>query len=161
VSAASTCKFQKADGTTCRATSTPSGFCWFHDPQREQERAEARRKGGKRRRQNPAVLPLIGMEDVPLATVTDVATAIAKTFNDVRKGQVDPKTGNCLGLLAGQLLKALQNSELAVAIEELQRQIAEIKQSGNGNPAQPREAAAGGSDGASPAPDAGPATSAG
>jgi hypothetical protein len=61
------------------------------------------------------------LADVPLESVGDVVKALAGTFNQVRKGEVDPKTGNCLGLLAGQLLRALQEGELADEIEALRR----------------------------------------
>jgi hypothetical protein len=134
VSAATKCKFQKPDGTSCMATSTPSGFCWFHDPDREQERAEARRKGGGRRRQQAmrTVLSIASTEDVPLADVADVVRALAETFKQVRKGQLDPKTGNCLGLLAGQLLKALQEGEVSAEMEaqsiEMKRLRCEIEE---------------------------------
>jgi hypothetical protein len=104
---------------------------------------------------------MAGTEAVPLASVADVVKALATTFNDVRKGQLDPKTGNCLGLLAGQLLKAMQGSELASEIEELANEVAEMKKRANGNAAQTSEDAAGGSDGAPAASDAGPATAAG
>jgi hypothetical protein len=52
---------------------------------------------------------------------------LASTFNDVKKGQVDPKTGNCLGLLAGQLLRALQGDNLANEIEALRADVERVK----------------------------------
>ncbi len=118
------CLFRKADETCCKATALPgSDYCFFHSPERAAERQQARSKGGKSR-SKPAVLPMTTpATDVSLGTVADVATALAATFNDVRKGQLDPKTGNCLGLLAGQLLKALQESELA---EEMAKQAEEM-----------------------------------
>jgi hypothetical protein len=59
--------------------------------------------------------------------VADVVKALAGTFNQVRKGEVDPKTGNCLGLLAGQLLRALQGDKLADEIEALRAEVERVK----------------------------------
>jgi hypothetical protein len=70
---------------------------------------------------------MAGTDDVPLATVADVVKALATTFNDVRKGQLDPKTGNCLGLLAGQLLRAMQEGELAAELEALRQEMEALK----------------------------------
>lgn len=67
--------------------------------------------------------PLPAAADVPLATVGEVAAALATTFKGVRSGEIDAKVGNCLGLLAGQLLRALQESELA---EEMAKQAEEM-----------------------------------
>ncbi len=140
------CCFQKPDGATCQAACTASGdYCFFHDPAREAERKAAGAKGGKRSRKRPVLLP-IDAEDVPLGSVADVTNALAVTFNEVRKGQLDSRTGNCLGLLAGQLLRALQGSELADEIEELTREIAEIKRA-NGNTPKTSEDTASRSDG--------------
>jgi hypothetical protein len=100
---------------------------------------------------------MAGTEDVPLATVADVATAIARTFNDVRRGQLDAKVGNCLGLLAGQLLKALQDSGLAAEIEELAKEVAEMKRA-NSNAPQTSEDAARGSEDAPATGDASDST---
>jgi hypothetical protein len=63
------------------------------------------------------------LADVPLNSVADVVRALAATFNQVRKSEVDPKTGNCLGLLAGQLLRAMQEGELAAEIEALRAEL--------------------------------------
>jgi hypothetical protein len=165
VSAASKCAFKKADGTSCKATClTTSRFCYFHDPDKAPEREAARKRGG-RRKKKAAVQPLAGgdgqpLADVPLATVADVVKALASTFNGVRRGGIDPKTGNCLGLLAGQLLRAMQDSELAAEIDALAKEIQELKRA-NGNAPQTTEDVAGRSDGDPSAGDAGDSTLAG
>jgi hypothetical protein len=116
------CLFSKPDGTTCQATAlSTSTFCFFHAPEKAEARAEAQKKGGRQNRR-PAEIP-----DVPLDSVTDVVKALATTFNDVRSGRLDPKTGNCLALLSGQLLKALQTSELEERLEALEKMVAQQK----------------------------------
>jgi hypothetical protein len=117
------CKQVKADGTPCQANARPgSDWCIFHDPALAGRRAEARRAGGRERSRKAAVLPA-GTADAPLATAGDVAAFLGQTINQVRKGQLDPKVGNCLGVLAGVLLRALEEGDLAEQLLELRRQV--------------------------------------
>jgi len=164
------CAFCKPDGTTCKATAqATSELCFFHDPVKAEERKEARRRGGRRNR-GAAVQPLPGAdEDLPLTSVADVVALLGQTVNQVRKGQMDAKTGNCLAVLSGCLLRALEGNELAKQIEELRRRLDErdahagdTEATGNG-PASPAEAATDGDadpPGAHPPPaDADPGSS--
>jgi hypothetical protein len=66
-----------------------------------------------------AVLPA-DTPDEPLTTVKDVAAFLGVTINQVRRGELDVKVGNCLGLLCGQLLKALESRNLAARVEMLE-----------------------------------------
>jgi hypothetical protein len=120
------CKFQRPDGTSCKATSTVSGFCFFHDPDREQERSEARRKGGRSRGRAPAVLPMTAA-DVQVEDVAGVVSLLGETITQVRKGALDAKIGHVTGYLAGIMLKALEGAELAKQIEEQAKEIAAVK----------------------------------
>jgi hypothetical protein len=53
---ARTCGFTKADGRLCRATPMrDAAFCFMHNPETEDEAADARRLGGLRRRREKAV----------------------------------------------------------------------------------------------------------
>jgi hypothetical protein len=104
------CKQTKADGSSCGATATPSGFCWFHCPSLAAQRDEARKRGGQqtRRRRLKVVVPA-DVPDLPLRDVADVTALLGQTINEVRRGQLDPKAANCIGVLAGVLLRALQD----------------------------------------------------
>jgi hypothetical protein len=97
-----------------------SDLCYFHDPAHRATLLEAKRKGGRSRKAN--VLPG-DAPDPRLRTPSDVVRAIEITFNQVRKGQIDPKTGTCLAVLADKALKALQ----AEAIEELALKVAKVE----------------------------------
>jgi hypothetical protein len=83
------------------------------------------------------------LADVPLNSVADVVRALAATFNQVRKSEVDPKTGNCLGLLAGQLLRAMQEGELAAEIEALRAELERQKRERGHTEATSSEVASG------------------
>jgi hypothetical protein len=71
-------------------------------------------------RSRPAATLAEDTPDLPLRTVADVAAALAVTLNQVRTGKVAVQVGNCLGVLAGVLLKALEGSDLERRIAALE-----------------------------------------
>jgi hypothetical protein len=105
-----TCQHVKDDGTICQAAKVHgSDYCFFHDPAKAGERAAARRTGGEHGRM--AVLP----PDAPhrrVATAAEVIDLLGETINHVRTGLLDPRVGNCVGYLAGVLLKAVEQGEV-------------------------------------------------
>jgi hypothetical protein len=106
------CGHAKPDGSCCRARPRPGKrYCTFHDPELAERRAEGRRRGGLHRNPRAAVLPS-DAPDLPLRTVADILAAVEATFNQVRRGQLDARIGNCLGVLAQVQLKATEGSEL-------------------------------------------------
>jgi hypothetical protein len=117
------CRHVRADGTTCRATPTATGLCYFHDERFADKRAEARRKGGAQTRQRRAKIALPHVSaDLPLGSVGEVAAALAVCFNEVRKGELDARTANCLAVVAGTILRALDGEreiarEIAVTVK--------------------------------------------
>jgi hypothetical protein len=116
----SRCKHKKKNGTPCpNAARSGKTACWVHDPELAAARAEGRRRGGVNRSKPPATLAA-DAPDLPLTTVTDVAAALAVTMNQVRTGKVTVQVGNCLGVLAGVLLKALEGSDLERRIAALE-----------------------------------------
>jgi hypothetical protein len=106
------CKHVKEDGTSCAAKAMPSGYCWFHDPAIKEKRDDARQRGAKqtKRRRSKIVLPP-ATADLPLSNVDEVVAALGVAFNQVRKGELDVRVGNCLGLLAGTLLRAFRGEK--------------------------------------------------
>jgi hypothetical protein len=117
------CEAVRKDGSPCRAPALPNEpRCCFHsaDPQVIKRRAAGRRQGGLSRSAPARTLPETE-PDVPLDSARDVVRLLAGTINSVRKGQIDPRSGNCIGQLAGALLKALQDGaveERLAAIEQ-------------------------------------------
>jgi hypothetical protein len=112
------CRYKKPDGKKCRANATArSGFCFFHDPLRAVDRLEAQRTGG--RRNKAASLPA-DTPDCDLKNVSDVATLLAATINQVRTGRIDPRIANAVGYLSATLLKALEVGGLEQRISDLE-----------------------------------------
>lgn len=115
------CRCKKRDGSPCpNRARTGKATCWIHDPDLAQQRAEGRRRGGLNRLRPATTLP----DDTPvapLATVQDVAALLAATINQVRTGKVAVQVGNCVGVLAGVLIKAIEGGDLErrlVALEQ-------------------------------------------
>ena len=113
-----TCQHVKPDGKQCRARKVRgSDFCFFHDPSRTAERTAAQKAGGRNGR--ATVLSL----DVPgrtVKTATDVVDLLSETINHVRTGQLDPKIGNCMGYLAGIILKAAEQGGMEERLAALE-----------------------------------------
>jgi hypothetical protein len=117
------CKSKRKDGSPCRGTALAGGdFCVFHSPKHAARRAEGRRRGGRSRCKPAATLPP-DSPDLPLRTAADIVALLELTINQVRKGTVDTRIANCVGLLAGQLLRAIEGGELEKRMAELEARL--------------------------------------
>jgi hypothetical protein len=114
------CSHRKPDGTRCRAHAIHgSRSCFFHDPATRDEHRAATVAGGRERSQRATTLPP-DTADLPLRSVVDVVAALGEAYNAVRTGRLDARVGNCLGVLAGVLLKAIEGGELEARIAALE-----------------------------------------
>jgi hypothetical protein len=114
------CQARRRDGSPCKADAHPGKrFCCFHNPALAAERAEGRRRGGVVRTRTAVTLPA-DAPDLPLRTAGDIVRALGLTFNHVRTGRLDARVGNCLGVLAGVLLRAVEVGELEERIAALE-----------------------------------------
>ena len=104
------CRAMTADGSRCKAAAlTGSDFCFFHDPDRAEERREAQILGG---RQGKARTLAEDEADLPIESSQDVVRLLSDTINQVRKGQLDPRVANAVGYLSNVLLKAVEQGDL-------------------------------------------------
>src|SRR5262249_19473113 len=120
------CEATKKDGCRCTGRAQPGDtYCAFHSPKLAAKRAAGRRQGGKA--QKGAVLPA-DTPDEPLADFADVRKFLGLTINQVRKGILCPKVANSIGLLVGQLLRAIEakvNEEFDERLTRLEEMLAE------------------------------------
>lgn len=116
------CKQVKDDGETCGANAMQGGaYCYLHSPDiSDDEKRASQSKGGANRALMTIPAPLPPMA---LNKPNDAIELIADTINRVRAGQLDVKIANCLGVLAGHLLKAFEVSKLNDKVEEITRVI--------------------------------------
>jgi hypothetical protein len=112
------CQAKKPDGSSCQAAALPgSDFCFFHDPNRADERREANAAGG---RQGKMKTLSADAPDVKVETCQDVVRLISETINQVRKGDLDPRVANAIGYLANVLIKAAEQGDLEKRVEDLE-----------------------------------------
>jgi hypothetical protein len=101
------CEFVKASGVRCRAAArTASSHCWFHDPSLARERQRARKRGGITRSHRAVTLPTDTLIR-PLTSVADVLNLLEATAHEVRSGQLETRTANCVGYLCSVALNGL------------------------------------------------------
>jgi len=114
------CTFTTKEGTQCGFPAQNGlSVCFVHDPDKERERAEARRRGGESRK--APTLP-VGAPEFDLKTAEDVRAMLEDTINKVRAGQLDAKIANNLGYLSSQLLKAIEISDVEQRLDEIEKQ---------------------------------------
>jgi hypothetical protein len=106
------------EGDRCHAQALAgSSMCFFHDPASAQKRAEAAKRGGEKNR--ATVLPS-ATPDFALNSAADASALVARTINQVLRGEIDPKIANAVGYLLTVHLKAYD-------ADRLERRIAAIE----------------------------------
>lgn len=106
--------------TGARCTVPPlsgSRFCFFHDPDRKQERLAASQRGGARG--CIAVLPP-DAPDVSIQDPIDALKLLDATASQVRRGEIDVKIANCIGNLIGIARQVKEAADLERRINELE-----------------------------------------
>lgn len=112
------CKAMTKDGSPCQTPALAgSDFCFFHDPDKAEERFEARAAGG---RQNRMATLSADAPDVKVESCQDVVRLVSDTINQVRKGDIDPRVANAVGYLANVLIRAVEQGDMERRIAELE-----------------------------------------
>jgi hypothetical protein len=121
------CSFIKPDGEKCEAWAmADSEFCYFHNPDiSETEKKEIQSKGGQANK----IKVLEPLEPITLKEGGDVILLLEDTINKVRTGEIDLKVANCIGYLAGHLMKAIETTKLEGRVEIIERVILEKRKS--------------------------------
>ncbi len=117
------CIGQTADGKPCDANAMKGHkYCYFHSPKvPDVDRKDGQSRGGKANLAKvDSPLPAL-----PLKGSQDVVALLEETINLVRAGEMDVKVANCIGVLSGQLIKAIEVSSIANRVEVIERAILE------------------------------------
>lgn len=112
------CQARTGDGSACQAAALPSSdFCFFHDPDRADERRQANAAGGRQGKMKTldAAAP-----DIKIESCQDVVRLISETINQVRRGELDPRVANAVGYLANVLIKAVEQGDTEKRLEDLE-----------------------------------------
>ena len=114
----SKCLGIRVDGKPCRSTIVGDyGYCFSHDPTREEDRTVARTREGrassKLRRARKLAPPML----------IDVYEELQSALTDVRSGVLSPAQGQSMSSLARALVTTLQVGELEERLRNLERRI--------------------------------------
>ena len=116
------CKSSKRSGEKCGSNAMRGEeYCFFHNPDTDKNRKEAQSNGGK----GNAAMVKDPLPPVEIKQVDDVVKLLEDTINRVRAGEIDVRVGNCIGVLSGHLIKALEVSSIANRVEIIERAILE------------------------------------
>jgi hypothetical protein len=88
----------------------------------KKERAMAVQKGGLAIRRNYEPLPPVHIENTK-----NITSLLVSTINDVRAGNIELRVANCIGYLAGHLIKAFEVSTIEERLVEVERVVLERK----------------------------------
>lgn len=118
----------KHNNGSCNANAMQNGYCYKHNPDisEDEKRANARQGGLNRR-----VSILSPLKPIKLEGVTDIKHLLADTIARVRDGSLDVKIANCLGVLSGQFIKAVEAETIETRVEQIERIIIERKRMGD------------------------------
>jgi hypothetical protein len=106
-------------GQPCPATpQANSAWCYMHDPDRADERDEARQRGGSNRSN---VARLRGLVPPRLLTIFD---ALEQALTEVHDGALDPRQAQAMASLARALVAVLTAGELEQRVRDLESRAA-------------------------------------
>jgi hypothetical protein len=104
------CKHIKPDGSQCKAhPMTGADYCFIHNPEAEDQRAVAIKKGAlsPKPRKDAELLAVI-----PIKNIDGVLALIEDTINRIRTEPMTHQKANCIGYLANIALKAFEVGEV-------------------------------------------------
>lgn len=117
------CIFVKDNGVTCNSYAMKdSKFCYFHNPDVEEERLETKRNGGKSK---VLVVNKIMQKPIKLDNAKQVTKFYSQLVNEVMSGEMDLRLATGIGYLLNGLLKSMEMSEFGQRLEMLENKITE------------------------------------
>ncbi len=121
----SQCLGTNRDGNPCSATPDPGAtFCRWHDPNRESEREEWRRKGGAARSNRARARKQLAAAAL---TIDDLDALLCRALVQVAAGKMEPGVGTSMAGIARTVVAIRSTGELERRLEELERQAATRK----------------------------------
>ena len=127
------CQVIKADGKRCGQSSSlnQAGVCLWHDPERKRAATMARKRGGKAAQKKRldgkirTVAAGVGPEDAE--TEAEIATYLSWITGAVKRGDLDPRTGDTMVRSCNAQLRARKESKTVEDVAELRAQVAELR----------------------------------
>jgi len=113
------CQAITKQGQACQAPAGAGGFCFWHDPGRGAERAQARKLGGYNRRRGHGGGDLAGVPG-QVRTLPDVLGLLDYTLAETVALENGIQRGRLLVALAAGYVTAIQAGELLARVEALE-----------------------------------------
>lgn len=115
------CQGRTRSGAPCRMPpAAGASLCFTHDPERAQERAAARKRGGYNRRTAPGEL---ASADVEIRSAADVQRVLVAVLKDAAKLENSVQRAKALGSLLLVALRTLEVGELEQRLAALEQQL--------------------------------------
>jgi hypothetical protein len=109
------CSATRLDGQPCTSPALPgSNWCFAHDPQRQQQRDEARRRGGYNR---ASALRIRRLVPPRLVSTYDI---LESALIAVRDGKLDARQGVAMASIAKAMVAVMTSGELEQRIRDLE-----------------------------------------
>lgn len=125
------CIAPKKDGSPCpNAAGKGGSFCYSHDPHRDQERAENRKKGGLARQKRLNEVLEGALPDAvkaKLISYDEVRELLADTVHHVRTGQLSTDRANAIASLCRVILTAKNDGKLDEKLKDLESRTRVLK----------------------------------
>ncbi len=110
------CESARRDGGRCKAPALPNRpYCFAHDPELQEQRQAARKRGGRNRAD---VVRLRGLTPPRLLPIFDTLEA---ALREVHAGDITPQQATAMAALARALTTLLTAGELEARVRELEQ----------------------------------------
>lgn len=108
------CPAVRTDGRPCQSTILgPSGYCFSHDPELDEERREARRRGGL------STGRLTRLLRVPPAALAELYERLERAIVEVHEGALEPARATAMASLVQALCATLELGDARRRLEDL------------------------------------------
>ena len=119
------CSFIQADGSQCGSNAMKGkNLCFTHNPETKERHLKAASQGGM----SNYLGGTSKLPEMPLKTCSDAVALLDDTINRIRiveiDGSMNIRVANCIGYLAGHLIKALEVADLEDRVIKLEAEIA-------------------------------------
>ena len=114
------CMATNAAGAPCGAQALRDGFCAWHDPQRQGEMTEARRRGGQARSNRARARKQLTAAAMSPAELEGV---IGLTITQVLGGTTPPGVGQAIAALARASVAIREATELEERMADVERRL--------------------------------------
>jgi len=114
----SKCKAPNRTGKPCSATHFKDGYCRWHHPDLEAQRAAERAAGGQARSNKARARRQLADA---VMSIEDMDAFLCASMVKVAAGRMEPNVGSAVATLAKTVVAIRQASELERRLEELER----------------------------------------